>query len=72
MDDLNEGKDSVPETVELYKKARSRMKEAGFNLRKWISSSERLMKWIDEEEGVPVEEVVKLSGEDTTHARVSL
>ena len=29
------------------------MKEARFNLREWMSSSKRLMEWIDEE-GVPV------------------
>ena len=34
VDDLKRGKDSVPEALELYKKARSRMKKAGFNLRK--------------------------------------
>ena len=34
VDDLKSGKDSVPEALELYKKARSRMKKAGFNLRK--------------------------------------
>ena len=42
------------------------MKKAGFNLRKWISSSERLIEWIDEEEGVPVKEMFKLSEEDGT------
>ena len=42
------------------------MKEAGFHLRKWISSSERLMEWIDEEEGVPVKEMFRLSEEDGT------
>ena len=34
-----------------------------------MSSSKRLMEWIDEEEGVPVEEVVKLSEEDITYAQ---
>ena len=33
-----------------------------------MSSSKRLMEWIDEEE-VPVEEVVKLSEEDNTYAQ---
>ena len=42
------------------------MKKAGFNLRKWISSSERPIEWIDEEEGVPVKEMFKLSEEDGT------
>ena len=41
------------------------MKEAGFNLRKWMSSSKRLMEWIDEGV-VPAKEVVKLSEEDST------
>ena len=37
------------------------MKEAGFNVRKWKSSSKRLMEWIDEKDGVPIKEMVKLS-----------
>ena len=65
-DDFKRGKDSVPEAFQLYTKARSIMKEAGFHLRKWISSSERLMEWIDEEEGVPVKEMVELSKKDGT------
>ena len=39
------------------------MKEAGFNVRKWKSSSKRLMEWIDEKDGVPIKEMVKLSRE---------
>ena len=65
-DDFKKGTDSVPEAFQLYTKARSIMKEAGFHLRKWISSSERLMEWIDEEEGVPVKEMVELSKKDGT------
>ena len=65
-DDFKMGTDSVPEAFQLYTKARSIMKEAGFHLRKWISSSERLMEWIDEEEGVPVKEMVELSKKDGT------
>ena len=45
--------------------SREGMKEAGFNLRKWMSSSKRLMDWIDEGV-VPAKEVVKLSEEDST------
>ncbi|KAK2560784.1 hypothetical protein P5673_016575 [Acropora cervicornis] len=55
-DDFNGGKDSVPEAFQLYTKAKSRMKEGGFNLRKWISNSEKLMQWINQEEGVPIKE----------------
>ena len=66
------GKTASLKHLSCTKKARSRMKnknEAGFNLRKWMSSSKRLMEWIDEEEEVPVEEVVKLSEEDITYAQ---
>ena len=66
------GKTASLKHLSYTKKARSRMKnknEAGFNLRKWMSSSKRLMEWIDEEEGVPVEEVIKLSEEDITYAQ---
>ena len=34
-----------------------------------MSSSKRLMEWIDEEEGVPVKNVVKLSEEDSMYAQ---
>ena len=34
-----------------------------------MSSSKRLMEWIDEEEGVPVKKVVKLSEEDSMYAQ---
>ena len=50
------------------KKERSRITEAGFNLSQWISSSQRLMEWIDKE-GVPIKEVVKLSEEDSMYAQ---
>ena len=45
------------------------MKEAGFNVRKWKSSSKRLMEWIDEKDGVPIKEMVKLSREKSPHAQ---
>ena len=35
---VNGGKDNDSEAFELYSKARSRMRDGGFNLRKWISS----------------------------------
>ena len=66
------GKDSVPEAFELYTKAKSRMKEAGFNLRKWISNSKHLAQWIDEEEGVPITEASVISEEDKTYTQTQL
>jgi len=43
------------------------MKEGGFNLRKWISNSEKLMQWIDQEEGVLIMEASTESEEDKTY-----
>ena len=67
VDDFNGGKNSVPEAFQLYTKAKSRMKEGGFNLRKWISNSEKLMQWIDHKEGVPIMEASTVFEEDKTY-----
>ncbi|XP_044184810.1 uncharacterized protein LOC122964955 [Acropora millepora] len=72
VDDFNGGKDSVPEAFQLYSKAKSRMKEGGFNLRKWISNSEKLMQWINQEEGVPIMEASMVSEEDKTYTQTQL
>ena len=71
-DDFNGCKDSVPEAFQLYTKAKSRMKEGGFNLRKWISNSEKLMQWINQEEGVPIMEASMVSVEDKTYTQTQL
>ena len=57
---------------ELYSKAKCRMRDGGFNLRKWISNSQKLMQWIDQEEGVPITESAKLAEEDQTYATTYL
>ena len=72
VDDFNGGKDSVPEAFQLYTKAKSRMKEGGFNLRKWISNSEKLMQWINQEEGVPIMKASMVSEEDKTYTQTQL
>ena len=48
------------------------MKEGGFNLRKWISNSEKLMQWIDHEEGLPIMETSTASEEDKTYTQTVL
>ena len=48
------------------------MRDGGFNLRKWISNSQKLMQWIDQEEGVPITESGKLAEEDQTYATTYL
>ena len=72
VDDFYGGKENVPEAFQLYTKAKSRMKEGGFNLRKWISNSEKLMQWIDLEEGVPIMEASTVSEEDKTYPQTQL
>ena len=50
VDDLNSGASTVVEAFELYMKSKSRMKDAGFNLRKWVSNSKQLMSQIEAQE----------------------
>jgi len=74
VDDFNwgRGQDSAPEAFQLYTKAKSRMKEGGFNLRKWISNFEKLMQWIDQEEGVLIMEASTESEEDKPYTQTQL
>ena len=72
VDDFNGGKVNDSEAFELYSKAKCRMRDGGFNLRKWISNSQKLMQWIDQEEGVPITESGKLAEEDQTYATTYL
>ena len=48
------------------------MKEGGFNLKKWISNSEKLMQWIDQDEGVPIMDASMVSEEDKTYTQTQL
>ena len=59
-DDLLGGADSVEEAVELYTELRSVLASAGFNLRKWRSSSAAVLSKIplDSQEPVPTKELV--------------
>ena len=68
MDDFNGEKDNDSEAFELYSKTRSIMRDEGFNLRKWTSNSQKLMQWIDHEEGVPTTEAATVAEEDQTYA----
>ena len=70
--DFNGGKNNDSEVFELYSKARSRMRDGGFNLRKWISNSQKLTQWIDHEEGVPATEAATVTEEDQTYVTTHL
>ena len=52
VDDSNKGVNSKEEGIEFYKKAKSAMKDAGLDLRKWASNSKDLMRFINEAEGI--------------------
>ena len=52
VDDLVTGCDTTGEAFCLYKKARGRLKEASFALRKWKSNDSTLMEKINEEERI--------------------
>ena len=71
IDDFNRGKSNVLETKELYNKAKSRVKDGNFNLRKWNSNSKELMETIAREDSV-VNNIAKISEEDATYARENL
>ena len=43
VDDLNSGASTVVQAFHFYMKCKTRMKDAGFNLRKWITNSKQLM-----------------------------
>ena len=51
VDDLVTGAEKVEEAFTLYIKARNRMKEGGFTLRKWQSSKPALLQKMEEHEG---------------------
>ena len=56
VDDLISGNGTVPEAFQFYLKAKERLLEAGFNLRKLMSNSPELMKFISEREGTVIEQ----------------
>lgn len=71
VDDCNGGKSNVSEAVDLYRKAKSRMKDGNFKLRKWNSNSRELTELIKKEDQVE-KDTPKVSEEDETYARTNL
>ena len=73
-DDINTGAHTVEETIELYRKAKQIMKEGGFNLRKWRSNSDKVVKEIMNN-SADVNKVMResplLEEEDETYAKVT-
>ena len=53
VDDLISGESSVEDAYLFYTKARERMEEGGFRLRKWVTNDDKLREMIAESEVVP-------------------
>ena len=49
VDDLVSGEGDLEKCLSLYKKSRKSLSEGGFNLRKWISNSPKLLELIRED-----------------------
>ena len=71
VDDFNGGKSNVSKAMDLYRKAKSRMKDGNFNLRKWNSNSRELIQLFRKEDQSG-NEMRKVSEADETFARTNL
>jgi hypothetical protein len=71
VDDFNGGKSNVSEAADLYRKAKSRMEDGNFNLRKWNSNSKELLELFKKEDQNE-NKTSKISEEDETYARTNL
>ena len=76
VDDLISRNGTVPEAFQFYLKAKERLLEAGFNLRKFLSDSPELMKLINEREGTVIEQGSLVDGsltlEEQSYTKSSL
>ena len=73
VDDLVSGATDVESGIQLYEKARSRMKEDGFNLRKWRTNNLELEAEIERREGQkPMSADSTLNLSDETYAKETL
>ena len=74
VDDVSPGSDEVESTYELYLKSKSRLAEAGFKLRKFVTNSEELCCLINTNEKLSEEQgpAVSIKEEDQSYAKGSL
>ena len=68
VDDFNGGGGREGGGFELYLKAKSIIKNNGFDLRVWVLNSQKLMQWTDHDEGLPIAEAAAVA-EDHTYAK---
>ena len=76
VNDLISGNGTAPEVFQLYLKAKERLLVGGFNLRKFLSNSPQLMKFVNEREGSVIEQGSSVNGsltlEDQSYTKSSL
>ena len=78
VDDLNSGASTVDQAFDLYTESKSRMKDAGFNHRKWISNSKQLMSQIEAQERASMSDQMVdysmhyISSDDQTFAKYTV
>ena len=74
VDDVSLGSNDVESTYELYLKSKSRLAEAGFKLRKFITNSDELRSRVDANEEIIKEQTmaVNMEEEDQSYAKGSL
>ena len=73
VDDVSLGSNDVESTYELYLKSKSRLAEAGFKLRKFVTNSEELRSQVDTNEQTTEEQnkAVNVKEEDLSYAKGS-
>ena len=69
VDDLVTGSDTVEEALDIFQKAKVRMAEAWFHLRKWVTNDRTLREQMHAQEG---EATIIASLEDESYAKTSL
>ena len=74
IDDVSLGSNDVESTYKLYLKSKSRLAEAGFKLRKFVTNSEELRSQVDTNEQTTEEQnkAVNVKEEDLSYAKGSL
>eukprot|EP00794_Sanderia_malayensis_P016165 gene16165-biopygen13734 len=72
VDDLVTGCENTEKAVSLYERAKERMKEGGFHLRKWKTNDRRLAREIAVKEEEGVKERITPEIEDTSYVKETL
>eukprot|EP00794_Sanderia_malayensis_P017909 gene17909-biopygen12897 len=72
VDDLVTGCENTQEAVSLYERAKDRMKEGGFHLRKWKANNRELAREIAVKEEEGVKERITFELEDTSYVKETL